>query len=194
MGFTILRVAVVGFAGFVFFHHLRGAVRTFSVVKGTRPPIQVHLFPLAILVILYQATRAPFHLWLAIPGLLGLAASLALFARARAAVRGKFFSYAYSDDPPRFLMKTGPYAYVRNPFYSSYLLSYLAAAILFPGVATLLVFVGMAWFLTAAARQEERKFATSDLAAEYESYRQQTGRFIPKLRFRSSNQDFGVPN
>jgi protein-S-isoprenylcysteine O-methyltransferase Ste14 len=192
VSFAVLRIVVVGFVGFVFFRHLHGANKTFSVVRGERPAPQIFLFPLAIAVILYQAVRAPLHSGLVIPGVLGFAGSLALFERTRLAVRGRFFSYAFSEDQPRFFMKSGPYAYVRNPFYSSYLLSYLSAAVMLPGLATLLVLGIMTWFLTAAALQEEGKFAASPFAADYERYKLRTGRFIPKLRFPSSDFGFGI--
>jgi protein-S-isoprenylcysteine O-methyltransferase Ste14 len=38
----------------------------------------------------------------------------------------------------------------------------------------------MILFFFLAARLEERKFARSPMAREYEKYRQQTGRFIPR--------------
>ena len=90
------------------------------------------------------------------------------------------FSYAFSHDLPQFLVTSGPYSYIRNPFYASYLLAYVAAAILFPGIATLGVLMMMGILLTKAARYEERKFQSSALADEYKVYKQRTGRFIPE--------------
>ena len=118
---------------------------------------------------------------LAIPGLAAFAGSFLLFEWARRTIRGKFFSYAFSHDTPQFLMTEGPYAYIRNPFYASYLLAYIGATILFPGLATLLVALMMGAILVNAARHEERKFERSPLAAEFAVYRRRTGRFVPRF-------------
>ena len=56
-------------------------------------------------------------------GCVGLIAALALFEWARRTVRGQFFSWIFSSDTPAFLCTSGPYAYARNPFYTSYLLT-----------------------------------------------------------------------
>jgi protein-S-isoprenylcysteine O-methyltransferase Ste14 len=177
-----LRLPVMITVGLVFFRHLQGAVQTFSVVRGERPPIQVQLFPLAAAVIFFQTFRFPLNPWLVVAGLIGFAGSLALFEWSRATVRGHFFSYAYSGDKPQFLLTAGPYAHIRNPFYTSYLLAYVSAAIMLPGLVTLAVLLVMTWFLASAARQEEAKFAMSPLAGDYEKYRRRTGRFVPRFR------------
>jgi protein-S-isoprenylcysteine O-methyltransferase Ste14 len=161
--------------------HLQGAARTFSLVKGERPTPALQLFGLANGIVIYKAFVTRVDPRLAIPGLFGFACSLALFEFARRTIRGKFFSYAFSHDLPQFLLTSGPYSYIRNPFYASYLLAYVAAAILFPGITTLGVLVMMGILLTKAARYEERKFQSSPLAKEYEAYKQRTGRFIPRL-------------
>jgi protein-S-isoprenylcysteine O-methyltransferase Ste14 len=101
-------------------------------------------------------------------------------------VKGKFFSFAYSNDQPRFLLDRGPYAYIRNPFYTSYLLAYGSAVVLFPGWITAAVFAAMFWILLSAARHEERKFSGSALRFRYEAYKARTGRFLPKLTGRTA--------
>jgi protein-S-isoprenylcysteine O-methyltransferase Ste14 len=178
---NLLRFLVLSCVFGVFFRHLQGAVRTFSLVKGERPARKINFFPLAMVAILIAGSRSTLNSWLVLPGLAGFTASLALFEWARATVRGKFFSYAYSNDTPQFLMDQGPYAYIRNPFYTSYLTAYASAIVLFPGWITGAVFVGMFWFLLSAARHEERKFSRSALRLQYEAYKSRTGRFLPRL-------------
>jgi protein-S-isoprenylcysteine O-methyltransferase Ste14 len=87
----------------------------------------------------------------------------------------------FSNDVPAMLWTGGPFAYVRNPFYASYLLAMASVALMLPSVVRFLVLAATAVLLTVAARHEEQKFAKSPLAGEYESYRQRTGRFVPKL-------------
>jgi protein-S-isoprenylcysteine O-methyltransferase Ste14 len=70
---------------------------------------------------------------------------------------------------------------VRNPFYTSYLLTMAATVILQPRVFRVAVFLGMVVYFTAAACHEERKFARSAVATDYARYKERTGRFLPKL-------------
>ena len=182
MSFLTLRHVVEAVVIIVLGRHFQGAVRTFSLATGERPALALQLFPLANMIVIYMSFTAALNPRLAIPGLLGFASSLALFEWARKTVQGRFFSYAYSNDTPQFLLTEGPFAYIRNPFYASYLLAYAGAAILFPGTATLLIFGVMALFFGKTALHEERKFQRSALSSDYEAYRHRTGRFIPKLR------------
>jgi protein-S-isoprenylcysteine O-methyltransferase Ste14 len=181
MGFLTLHHFTEAVVLIVLGRHLQGAARTFSLAEGERPSPALQLFVVANFVVIYKTFVTPVDPRLAIPGLIGFACSLALFEWARSTVRGKFFSYAYCHDTPQFLLTSGPFAYVRNPFYASYLLAYVGAAVLFPGIATLLVLVMMGIFSVKAARHEERKFGRSALSVEYEVYRRRTGRFIPRL-------------
>ena len=162
--------------------HFGGAARTFSRAKDEFPSPLIYCFTLAIALLFFQSFTGPFERRMAIPGLTGLAGSIALFEWARRSVKGKVFSYIFSNDTPEFLWTSGPYTYIRNPFYASYLLSYFAAAIMFPGVVSLAVVIGMTIYFNLAARLEERKFERSPLAPEYNVYRRRTGRFIPRLR------------
>jgi protein-S-isoprenylcysteine O-methyltransferase Ste14 len=161
--------------------HFAGAARTFSPPKGEATSPTIYLFSIATFVLGYRLFNARFEMRLVIPGLAAFIGSLVLFEWTRRSVRGKYFSYIYSKDTPQFIWTFGPYKYIRNPFYASYLLSYLGAAMMFPGVTAFVVVAGMIAYFASAARFEERKFASSPLAAEYESYRRRTGRFIPKL-------------
>jgi protein-S-isoprenylcysteine O-methyltransferase Ste14 len=59
-------------------------------------------------------------LWMQSIGAAGLVASLALYEWAASSIRGRLFSFAGNHDVPQFVHRSGPYAYVRNPFYLSY--------------------------------------------------------------------------
>jgi protein-S-isoprenylcysteine O-methyltransferase Ste14 len=89
---------------------------------------------------------------------------------------------AFSDDTPQFLLRHGPYRYVRHPFYASYLLFWVGTAVTTAGWLPWLVPFGMLLLYARAATGEEQKFARSDLAQAYETYRQNTGMFLPRLR------------
>lgn len=55
--------------------------------------------------------------------------SSALFTQSVAATRHQPLTPINTTDQPQHLNRHGPYAYVRHPFYSSYILNFLAAAI-----------------------------------------------------------------
>jgi len=88
-------------------------------------------------------------------------------------------SAAFSPDVPVHLVESGPYRFMRHPFYCSYLLAWLAGTIatarwwLLPTVAVMVIIY---W---KAARGEEEKFSRSSLAAEYQKYRERTACLLP---------------
>ena len=114
----------------------------------------------------------------------GLLLSLALYQWAAISIGGRLFSYAGNNDLPQFVHHSGPYAYVRNPFYLSYLLAEIATVVMWPsvwgGVIVVLATVYFQWL----ARFEEAKFARSTVAGEYAQYRARTGRLLPRLKWR----------
>jgi protein-S-isoprenylcysteine O-methyltransferase Ste14 len=178
---TIPRGLALGVPIAVVWWQLASASRTFTP-GGTRGSPLAALISVAFVVLLAGAWLEPLNPSLVIAGWFGSAAALLLFEWARRTVRGQFFSYIFSNDTPTFLCTAGPFAYVRNPFYTSYLLVMASAAVMRPTLFRGIVVLVMLIYFLAAAIYEERKFAVSGIAAEYEAYTRRTGRFLPKLR------------
>ena len=155
-----------------------GALRTFTPHRDRRRRLSL-LTVGAFWVVVFGSGAAELFPWGMIFGIPGLLAALALFEWARRTIRGRFFSYINSEDLPQFLCASGPFRYVRHPFYSSYLLSAASAAIMFPNLVTIVGFAVAAFGFNEAARFEEQKFAGSPVAQEYAAYKQHTGRFLP---------------
>lgn len=104
-------------------------------------------------------------------------------------------SAAFSDDEPQFLIKTGPWAFVRNPCYSAYLSSLLSAFILtnssnhpdhehsflvaHAGGITLACFLVSLSIFWQAIRDEEAKFSTSKLRGQHDAYKRQVWALLP---------------
>ena len=112
-------------------------------------------------------------------------ASLFLFWWTVAATRSRPPTLAFTSDIPVHIHTEGPYAYVRHPFYSSYVLFWISSALSggnFIGYALPIV---MAVLYCVAARREEQKFAASDLAASYAKYREKTGMLMPAFWHRA---------
>jgi protein-S-isoprenylcysteine O-methyltransferase Ste14 len=107
--------------------------------------------------------------------------SLALFCWTVSSTRHTPPTLAFDDDTPSFLLRHGPYRYVRHPFYLSYLLFWTGTACTFSAVWPWLVPAVMISVYANAASREEGKFARSDLAAAYHAYRQRAGMFFPRV-------------
>ena len=107
------------------------------------------------------------------------ALSLILFWAAVAANRARPLTWAFEPNQPDHLVSTGPYRWIRHPFYLSYTLCWLG-----PPIAT-----GKPWLLIPvfvmlllywrAASAEEANFLSSPLAPAYREYQSRTGRFLP---------------
>ena len=165
----------------VFLAYLRlfiGAGATFrktGAARGRTLP-----FVITIWILVWQARSNEPQLNMLIPAGLVLLCAMALFEWARLSVRGKFFSYLGDEDIPQFLLQEGPYAYIRNPFYASYMLTNLAVVLLYPNWITVSAAVACYAVLHYTARFEERKFESSPLAEDYRAYKSRTGRFFPR--------------
>lgn len=114
-------------------------------------------------------------------GLTLLAGALALFLWAAWANRDRKLGLAFAGAVPDHVQTCGPYAVMRHPFYTSYVLAFLGGA----------VAAGTLWLAPAvlagaltywrAARDEEGAFARSPLAKAYDDYAARTGMFLPRL-------------
>ena len=106
-------------------------------------------------------------------------ASLASFAWAVQATRNAGFAFAFAATKPSVLVVSGPFHYVRHPFYASYLTFWCATCF---ATTSSVCWVGPVILLACyvvAARREKRLMAHSDLGAEYASYASRTGIFFP---------------
>lgn len=115
---------------------------------------------------------------------LGLAASLgstALFWRCIQVNKKKPLTGAYMENLPVHLQVSGPYKYIRHPFYTAYMLSYfggaLACQFLWSGILVAIPLV----IYTHASLYEEAKFMESGLGSRYLAYKAKAGRFWPRM-------------
>ena len=106
-------------------------------------------------------------LWIVLIGVAGMAASLAIFHWAAFSIRGRVFSYAGHDDLPQFVHTSGPYAYVRNPFYASYVLAEISTVVMWPSFWGARFIVLATLYFQWLARFEEAKFARRAVAEDY---------------------------
>lgn len=134
----------------------------------------------AMVVFTWSVLAAPLSsIWPAAPVL--SAGALALFGWAVATTRNTEFAVAFTQVQPAALVTRGPFRYVRHPFYTSYLIFWLAT-----GVATtsVICWIGPAILLACyivAAQREERLISRGRFGAEYASYASRTGILLPRL-------------
>lgn len=114
-------------------------------------------------------------------GLLLVAAAIVLFWACVRITRARKLTLVFSQDLPEHIYAVGPYAYVRHPFYLSYLMAYFGMAMIGEGLWLYVVAALMTLVYFMAARFEESKFESSALAAEYAEYRRRAGMFLPRI-------------
>jgi protein-S-isoprenylcysteine O-methyltransferase Ste14 len=118
-----------------------------------------------------------------------LAGFMVLFWWTVAVTRERRLTLAFSKDQPHFICKTGPYRWLRHPFYTSYMIFWVALAIGAGGLAFWLMPAAMLAIYWRAIRLEEAKFAASPMALEYANYRPVTARIFAAFHARSKTGD-----
>lgn len=85
------------------------------------------------------------------------------------------------NDAPKSIITYGPYAKVRHPFYTSFILCSWAGVLVFPHPLTLAIATYVVVSLNLTAAKEEAKLSQSAFGAEYTAYLAKTGRFFPRF-------------
>jgi len=135
---------------------------------------------LAIYLLLLWLDSQPVAAQLA--GIALILASLGLFWWAIVASRDFGLSHVFDMTKPTALLLSGPYAHVRHPFYTSYIIFWAGFALSTWNLLAVLPLIAIIVIYTKAARIEEGKFSNSVLKDDYVAYRERAGIFWPKLR------------
>jgi protein-S-isoprenylcysteine O-methyltransferase Ste14 len=112
---------------------------------------------------------------------------LALFAVA--IILGAVFSAQLKDswrigvheDQKTTLIKTGVYAHIRNPYFFSYFIMFFSMLCIRPSLLLLVLILAAVSVFHKMVRKEERYLAGVH-GGEYEGYKNQTGRYLPRFR------------
>lgn len=188
----LLHMGVVAFAGFFFVSMAwvsvtffvvedRGAVlgkRAISIVAGLGSVF-------AMWRLLASAQMGVGWLWLS---LVLYAYATAMFFWAVQANLPRPLDFAFSGREPQHFNQSGPYRWVRHPFYSAYCSAWVASALATQelGVATLAA--TLIAIYVAAARREERIFCRSEFAADYKQYLSRVGMLVPFRRVQTRSK------
>ena len=162
---SLFRLDHAGFTSYAFFT---------SFLAGTSTTVWV------------MAHNFSHNLWAHVAaGLLAVYSCYLFFATAKV-IRSAPLTAIFSPDSPQFVHTSGPYQRIRHPFYASYIMNFLAAALSSGNPVCFGIFCAAFAIYTLAAQIEEKKFQKSSIAKEYEDYRQRTHMFLPISLMRSS--------
>ena len=174
----LLLSGTAGFGSFAW------AVRSHFV--GDKAPgamkIILALSLIGIVVFLFAVWRTNVPNWRRAAGFCLHLSAIVLFGWAVVTTRQNRPAIAFGRDRPARVFRSGPYSYIRHPFYTSYLLFWLGCAVATSSLVTLIIFLSLAAIYTIAALGEQRDFSRSALHDEYAAYQKDTGFFWPKLR------------
>lgn len=141
---------------------------------------------------LYALATAAVLPWRAAAAATAHVAATWIFWAAIRACERRPLTAIFERDAPRRLVRSGPYRYVRHPFYTAYSIYWMSGGVACGTVeAGLAAAVMIATYIRAAAL-EERKFAASPLAEDYRDYRRRTGAFLPRVHLRWRTEALGV--
>lgn len=90
------------------------------------------------------------------------------------------WSVLYQAQKRHALATTGPYAYVRHPQYTGFILVMFGFLLQWPTILTLLMFPVLVWMYVRLAHQEERD-AIAEFGETYRAYMQTVPGFFPRL-------------
>lgn len=152
--------------------------------RGPRPRWVLTLHYCALVLALGQvagtfflATRSA--LWVGVAIAMQVGALLLFLSSIEAAQRTRL-QRSFVDFPlPDRLITDGPFAWIRHPFCTGYLLAALAGPVGIAHPIMLVIAVPMIAITLAAAFREERVWLCSARGEEYREYRRKTGMFIP---------------
>jgi protein-S-isoprenylcysteine O-methyltransferase Ste14 len=126
---------------------------------------------------LFYGLRVP----LAVCGAFLALSSLMLYEWTRRTVIDRNFYIGLSGEVPGVVCDTGPYRYVRHPFYLSYMVAFVAVAVAFPSPIVAVVCVLNIGLFVYMAFDDERVLLASAMAADYNHYKMRVGMLLPRV-------------
>jgi protein-S-isoprenylcysteine O-methyltransferase Ste14 len=104
---------------------------------------------------------------------------LGLFLWAQEAVKRRPPYLAFADTPPDSLADSGPYRYVRHPFYTANIVVWFAGVVATANLWLMATALWMTMRYAVAAAEEELAYEYTAFASQYRRYRARTGMFLP---------------
>ena len=180
---VILHLVVVFWLLIPFLYFMTAAANIFTVpaLANTGAVLGELSFVSGMLCVLFMGL---FHGLLLPPALCGCVLALCavmLYEWTRRTVLDRNFYIALSGEVPPVICETGPYRYTRHPFYSSYILAFIAVAVAFPSLVVAGVCLVNVGFFIYLAFDDERVLLASPLGGSYQAYRARVGMLVPRF-------------
>jgi len=118
--------------------------------------------------------------WAAAGIVMYVAAALLFLSALESARRVQLPRTLVADPMPTALITTGPFAFVRHPFYLAYSLAWMAAPVATHGPMISLFGVAAVVIYIVAARREERQLE-AHFGDAYRAYRSKAGLLLPSI-------------
>jgi protein-S-isoprenylcysteine O-methyltransferase Ste14 len=172
--------ALIFCAAFCFASFVWGMVRHFRRLGRPSRAMLMTAFAAAVFAICQLAVlvRRPHRF--ALDALVLYGASATLFWWAVRVSHGKLAACGQGAVSTH-VVGTGPWRYVRHPFYLSYNLTWFAGLVATAWWPLAVSAITMAALYEHFAREEERGFLKSSLALEYREYRRRAGKYLPRI-------------
>jgi protein-S-isoprenylcysteine O-methyltransferase Ste14 len=183
---TALRLAFIFWMVCPFPYFMTAGANTFTVPKlrDSGAMLGYWSFVSGMLCVLCMGLFSGLLLPLALCGAIFTLCSLMLYEWTRRTVVDRNFYVALSGEVPGAICDTGPYRYVRHPFYLSYMLAFVGVAVAFPSlIVSGMCLLNIGLFLYMAL-DDERVLLASQIAVDYQAYRGRVGMFVPRFRRR----------
>lgn len=173
---------LTGAAGLAYFLMISAATKQHFV--SDKFPIGMYVISAVSLIGLFTFLAHAFVATLNLPvAVLGIIiSSSALFVWSIHHSRMKGLSLAF-DDAIKIdgIITSGPWSYIRHPFYSSYILFWLACALGTMHPTSIVVLATLTFIYVYSAAQEERALRESEFKHEFICYREKSGFILPKI-------------
>ena len=124
-------------------------------------------------------TEAAWGLAVQLAGLLAIAGSFALLAWSRSHL-GAFYAQRAEVQPGHRVIHDGPYAYVRHPIFSAYMLQTVGLLLVVPSLTMLIVTIYALTLFTWTGKRDEGLLRLE--LPGYAEYMAHTPGFLPRLR------------
>lgn len=89
--------------------------------------------------------------------------------------------FAFSNNVGK-IVTSGPFSIIRHPFYLSYILCWITSTVLFNSIELWITLLYLIAFYSISAKTEEKVIMKSEYSIEYESYRNNIGMFLPRVK------------
>ena len=147
------------------------------MIKGNPLKVSVYLLLICYLVGEFIFPKYPIIYFLNLIGIIGLITSIVIF------FLGFNIFKSYEEDPrPKSisnrLIKTGIFAYTRNPIYLSFILFHFSMFLIFENVMYFLTSIGLLFWIHNYVIKKEEQYLLDKFSDEFKRYKEAVSRWV----------------